>query len=204
MVDHCDAGLIWDPVLSAYFFHFDPDSHVLTYLPNDSTSPPAPNMTSFLDFDGMWGDAQYPDDHPLQQTVPYFGLKRFNSGPTGPTDKQLVRKGLSPDHRKPKSWVAWGVDVFMSWYPCCLRGWRVWMSGAVLVSLIVLIVLGIRYTVRWYKLRRYTKVETEVPLEDFEILDDASISSEDDQHERATREDQVEGSKIGLISHTKR
>lgn len=176
LVDYCDAGQVWDPVLSAYFYHLDPASFTLTrLLPSGSSSAAAPNLTSFFYFTGMWGDAKYPDDDPRQKTVPYFGLKRYVSGPAGPAEKQLVRKGLFPDHRESKSWIQWAVGIFMSLYPCCLRGWRAWVSGTVVIGLVALLVLGIRFGVRRYRLKGYKRVETEIPLNDLECREDVGL-----------------------------
>ncbi|KAG5996395.1 hypothetical protein E4U52_006735 [Claviceps spartinae] len=79
LIDFCDTGILWDPVLSAYFFQFDPQTSHLTRLvhrsPRDDAAPIA-NLTSFLYFTGLWGDAEYPKHHPLQKTIPFFGLDR--------------------------------------------------------------------------------------------------------------------------------
>ncbi|KAF4978227.1 hypothetical protein FZEAL_5332 [Fusarium zealandicum] len=71
LLDWCDAGQLWDPVLSAYFYHMDPDSQTLTrlFLPG-STSPPDSNLTSFLYYSGIWGDAEYSNDDARQKIVP--------------------------------------------------------------------------------------------------------------------------------------
>ncbi|KPM39835.1 hypothetical protein AK830_g6718 [Neonectria ditissima] len=115
LLDYCDAGQLWDPVLSAYFYHMDPTSFALTRLsPSGATTPPDSNLRSFFYFTGIWGDAEYPGDHDGQKTVPVFGLKRYVSGPQGPIWKQLVRKGLFPDDPEPKQFVQWAVGVFMS------------------------------------------------------------------------------------------
>ncbi|KAH8895249.1 hypothetical protein GQ53DRAFT_743982 [Thozetella sp. PMI_491] len=189
LVDICDAGLLWDPVLAAYFYHLDPTSNVLTRMFPPGPPPDKSNLTDFLYFHGMWGDAKYPDDNPRQLTVPYFGLKRFESGPTGPYDKQLVRRGLFPDHPSPVSWVEWGVGVFMWWYPCCLRGWRKWVSGAVFIGLLALAVLGVVYGVkRLRKTRQYTKIDTEIPMEDMDAREyDTQRAVDTDEGEALTR-----------------
>ncbi|KAI1759468.1 hypothetical protein GGR53DRAFT_513523 [Hypoxylon sp. FL1150] len=173
--DYCDAGQLWDPVSSAYFYHFDPVTSQLTRM-FPSGSQEESNFTSFLYFSGLWGDFQYPDDNPRQWTVPYFGLKRYVSGPTGPTTKQLVRKGLFPDHREKKSWIQWGVGVFMSLYPCCLRGWRVWVSGTIFIVIFVATVFGIGYAVKRCRFRKrgYKKVDDgeDIPLNNMEDMED--------------------------------
>ncbi|KIK51158.1 hypothetical protein GYMLUDRAFT_125946, partial [Collybiopsis luxurians FD-317 M1] len=96
LIDYCDAGYKWDPILSAYFYQLEPTSNftltpLTTTIESASTYP-----TSFLYYTGRWGDDQYPDSDPRQKTVPYFNLKRFNAGPTGPRTKDLLRKGLFP------------------------------------------------------------------------------------------------------------
>ncbi|PTB70116.1 hypothetical protein BBK36DRAFT_1173339 [Trichoderma citrinoviride] len=172
LIDYCDAGRLWDPVLSAYFYHLDPATFKLTHLlQSKSNASTASNLTSFFYYTGLWGDAQYPDSDPRQKTVPHFGLKRFVSGPQGPIVKQLVRKKLSPDHLEKKPWMQWAVVIFMSLYPCCLRGWRVWVSAIVAIALVILAVLGVRYGVK-YGMRRYVtrkgyrKLDAEIPLND--------------------------------------
>ncbi|KAJ9130976.1 Vacuolar protein sorting-associated protein 62 [Pleurostoma richardsiae] len=53
LVDYCDEGQRWDPVLSAYFYRFDPAASKLTRLADpdqSSPSPPSSNFTSFFYF----------------------------------------------------------------------------------------------------------------------------------------------------------
>lgn len=169
LVDYCDAGTVWDPVLSAYFYRFDPATRLLARLfPSSATAGPSTsNLTSFLYYTGLWGDAKYPDDHPLQKTVPYFGLKRFVSGPEGPLAKQLVRQGLFPDDRGTRSWTQRAVGVLMALYPCCLRGWRKWVALASLACVAVAAALSLRHGVRrCRRVRGYRKLDTEIPLGD--------------------------------------
>ncbi|KAI1840848.1 hypothetical protein JX266_012930 [Neoarthrinium moseri] len=165
--DYCNAGQLWDPLSSAYFYRFDRVTSQLTRMfPSESLD--GSNLTSFLYFSGLWGDLQYPDDDPRQRTVPYFGLKRYVSGPTGPITKKLVRARLFPDHREKKSWLQWGIGIFMSLYPCCLRGWRAWLSGTILIMALIASALGIRYTVKRYRSRTegYKKIDDgeDIPL----------------------------------------
>lgn len=140
LLDYCDAGQLWDPISSAYFYYFDLVTSKLTriFLPG---APEESNLSSFLYFSGRWGDLQYPDNHPRQKTVPYFGLKRYVSGPTGPTTKQLVRKGLFPDHQGKKSWLQWGrprlhvaVSMLFSWMESVVIrhdiSWHIGINGA--------------------------------------------------------------------------
>lgn len=134
-----------------------------------------PYPTSFFNFTGRWGDLQYSDDDPRQKTIKYFNLKRFESGPTGPYAKHLVRKGLYPDERHTISWLEWGVLVFMALYPCCLQGWRVWVSLLIFIAVIISIAFAMKYAIKYaiikYKRRGYKMVETEIPLADFERYD---------------------------------
>ncbi|KAK7743285.1 hypothetical protein SLS53_004370 [Cytospora paraplurivora] len=177
--DYCDTGRRWDPVSSAYFYRFDPVTSKLTRIFTPG-SPGVGNSTSFLYYAGRWGDLQYPDDNPRQQTVPYFGMKRYVSGPTGPLTKQLVRKQLSPGRRQKMSWVQWGVGIFMSMYPTFFRGWRAWLSGIVFIGLLVSIVFGIRYAVKRYRLRTkgYKKIDTgaDIPLDSMGYRDDTAAN----------------------------
>ncbi|KAK9779447.1 hypothetical protein SCAR479_03513 [Seiridium cardinale] len=186
LIDYCDAGQLWDPVSSAYYYHYDRVTSQLTRIFLSGASETS-NSTSFLYYTGIWGDFQYPDDDPRQKTVPRFGLKRYVSGPTGPITKQLVRKGLSPDHREKKSWLQWGVGIFMSLYPCCFRGWRAWVSGIVFVGIMVLMVLGIRYAVKRYRSRvkGYKKVDTgtDIPLDNLDYRDEIPIDHAGANHQ---------------------
>lgn len=179
--DYCDPGRLWDPVSSAYFYRFDPATSKLGRIFRPGATQ-GTNFTSAIYFSGLWGDVQYPDDDPRQKTVPRFGLKRFVSGPTGPMSKQLVRKGLFPDHRTPKTWLQWGVGLFMSLYPCCLRGWRVWVSGTVLILLLILIVFGSIYAIRRYRSRKkgYKKVDpgVDIPLNDLDYRDENPLDGQ--------------------------
>ncbi|KAL6857284.1 hypothetical protein J3F83DRAFT_364731 [Trichoderma novae-zelandiae] len=182
LVDYCNAGRLWDPVLSAYFYHLDPATFELTHLfQAGSNVSAASNLTSFFYYAGLWGDAQYPDTDPRQKTVPHFGLKRFVSGPQGPIVKQLVRKKLSPDHPEKRPWMQWAVGIFMSLYPCCLRGWRIWVSAAVAITLAISAVFGVRYGVKYgikrYRTRKgYRKLDTDIPLNDVNSSGESSGS----------------------------
>jgi hypothetical protein len=186
LFDYCDQGKKWDPVLSAYFYHFDPATFTLTRLnpPNQqSSSPPASNLTSFFYFSGLWGDRRWPDSDPRQLTVPRFGLKRFRDGPTGPRHKHLVRKWLTPDHMRKLGWMEWSVGVYMSLYPCCLKGWRAWITTGVIVVFLSGIVLAIRFGVRRMRGRisTYKKLQTEeMQLDDWGRDEEALFSSSDD------------------------
>jgi hypothetical protein len=162
LIDYCDAGLRWDPIQTAYFYRLDPETFTLTRLfPSASGSERDSNLTAWFNFNGRWGDVQYANSDPRQETIPYFKLKRFVSGPTGPRTKQLIRKGMYPDHRHRESWTEWGVGIYMSWYPCCLKGWRVWMSAFVLIGILLIIVFTVRWSMRKYRRRGYEKLQPE-------------------------------------------
>ncbi|KAK2000733.1 hypothetical protein LX36DRAFT_668474 [Colletotrichum falcatum] len=188
LVDYCDQGRRWDPVLSAYFYRFDPKSFTLTQLdPPDKLSRVAPpqssNLTSFFYYSGRWGDVSYPDSDPRQEKVPWFKLRRFQSGPTGPRHKHLVRKGLKPDHVRKLGWMEWGVGIYMSLYPCCLKGWRAWVSiglvVAVLSGAVIAAVIGLR---RYRTRNKYRRLEEEdILLDDWVLEDDALLTSSDDE-----------------------
>jgi hypothetical protein len=154
-------------VLSAYFYLLDSETFKLTRLYLDSDENNTSNYTSLFYFTGHWGDQQYPDSDPRQEIIPYFKLPRFTTGPTGPRAKQLVRNGLYPDHRHVDSWTEWSVGVYMFWYPCCLKGWRRWVSGAFLLGLLIVVVTSIVFGVKRFKRRGYKKlnnVDSEIPL----------------------------------------
>lgn len=189
LLDYCDAGPLWDPVSSALFYHFDAASYTLTRLTSPASHAPAgANYTSFLYYTGLWGDAKYPDDAPVQEKVPYFGLTRYNAGPQGPIVKSLLRKGLLPDHPSQKKFIQKLVGVFMAVYPCCLRGWRVWVSLAVVVAvgagLVVGAKRGIRKMVASRRTRGYDKVNVDVPLDDLETSERIPLYEDGDQGDR--------------------
>jgi len=90
--DHADAGPIWDPTLSAYYYTFDPQSSKFTAYDN-ATTP-----VEWLYFKGNWGDEKYPKSDPRQEC--FLGVEalcKFSGGPTGPGDKDLDRKRVCPD-----------------------------------------------------------------------------------------------------------
>ncbi|KAF2857018.1 hypothetical protein T440DRAFT_512993 [Plenodomus tracheiphilus IPT5] len=87
--DHTDKGVLWDPLLSAWFYRFDARSNGFTALGNSAP-------TEWLGFNGRWGDEEYPGSDERQREL--FGQVKFSSGPTGPADKQLSRKEVCPDN----------------------------------------------------------------------------------------------------------
>jgi len=87
--DHTDQGAMWDSVANAWFYSFDADAG--TFAAYDESTPLA-----FLNFDGQWGDEQYPDDDPRQDE--FFGFAKYASGPNGPKFKDLGRDDVCPDN----------------------------------------------------------------------------------------------------------
>ncbi|MCJ1407428.1 hypothetical protein MMC19_001499 [Ptychographa xylographoides] len=88
--DHCDQGILWDPTLSAYTYAYDAAAN--TFTPYDSSIP-----TNWLYFTGAWGDEQYPTSDPRQREILGISLTaKYQSGPTGPIDKQLNRTNVCP------------------------------------------------------------------------------------------------------------
>ncbi|KAK1675517.1 vacuolar protein sorting-associated protein 62 [Colletotrichum godetiae] len=194
LVDYCDEGRRWDPILSAYFYHFDKESFTVTRLdpPGKSspTPPPSSNLTSFFYYSGRWGDIAYPASDPRQEIVPKFGLKRVESGPTGPRHKHLVRKGLKPDQRRKMGWMEWGVGIYMSLYPCCLRGWRRWVFIGFIIAVLSGAVIGAVVAVKKYRNSKYTRLQAEdVPLRDWALEDEALLSSSDEEEGYKLSED---------------
>ena len=149
--------------------------------PNESTTaPPSSNETSFFYFEGRWGDVQYPDSDPRQETTPYFGLKRFETGPNGPRFKHLVRQGIAPEERV-ESWLEWGVGVFLVLYPYCFKGWRLGVSAALVIMLIVTALLGVRYIIEKYRGRPYHKIgQGDIILDDWSTQEEGLVSGSDD------------------------
>lgn len=187
LIDYCDEGKRWDPVLSAYFYRFDPKTYTLSTLSppgRPSTSPPSQNLTSFFYFNGHWGDWQYPNDDPRQETIPKFKIKRWQTGPTGPRHKHLIRRGLKPDHPRPISWTEWAVGIYMKLYPCCLKGWRAWFTTGVIIVLLSGIVMAFVVAVRLcrgYRQARYTRLQAEeIPMEEWQRDEEAYLSASDD------------------------
>lgn len=81
-----------DPTLSAYYYNYNASTS--TFAAYDDSTP-----VDWLYFTGHWGDEQYPDSDPRQQTIfDISGLYKYTSGPTGPEDKQLNRTEVCPDN----------------------------------------------------------------------------------------------------------
>ncbi|KAI9855209.1 MAG: hypothetical protein M1813_000504 [Trichoglossum hirsutum] len=89
--DTTSAGPLWDPILSAYYYTYTPASSTNgTFVGSDISTP-----VSWLSFLGRWGDERYPDSDPRQTNI--LGVTwRYETGPTGPLDKDLNRTEVCP------------------------------------------------------------------------------------------------------------
>ncbi|MCJ1285918.1 hypothetical protein MMC26_005260 [Xylographa opegraphella] len=88
--DHCDQGTLWDPTLSSYTYAYNAATAVFT--PYVAGTP-----TNWLYYTGAWGDEQYPQSDPRQKEILGISLTaKYQSGPTGPEDKQLNRMAVCP------------------------------------------------------------------------------------------------------------
>ncbi|KAF1344692.1 hypothetical protein BDV97DRAFT_425035 [Delphinella strobiligena] len=102
--DYTDAGPIWDPTLSAYYYTYNANTQ--QFAAYDNSAP-----TSYLTFTGQWGDKQYPNSDPRQ--LNYLDLNigyRYTSGPNGPRFKGLNRTGVCPDGDRFGCIVRTGVE----------------------------------------------------------------------------------------------
>ncbi|KAM3524059.1 hypothetical protein NHJ13051_004772 [Beauveria bassiana] len=176
LFDYCDSGMLWDPVLSAYLFHLDPDSFRLTRLSPSKSNLATSNLTSFFYFDGIWGDHEYAQDDPRQHKVPWVGLKRFVAGPQGPAYKGLVRKGLFPDGHGGKNLLQWAAAAFRALYPNYFRAWRKWITMSVIVVLVTVLVVGGGLLARRCKQNNKPRYE-QLPVENIPLME---ISCEHD------------------------
>lgn len=89
--DYTDQGVLWDPLLSSWYYKFDAGTSGFT--PYEAGTP-----SNWLQFKGRWGDEEYPSSDKRQ--VKLFGQAKFVGGPTGPADKQLNREKICPDNGK--------------------------------------------------------------------------------------------------------
>lgn len=92
--DFTSPGPVWDPTLSAYFYAYTPSSATNgTFVPSDASSP-----TGWLYFEGRWGDEQYLDSDPRQVNFLNASVAwKYETGPTGPLDKNLNRTDVCPN-----------------------------------------------------------------------------------------------------------
>ncbi|CAD6447714.1 70d857d5-5fe4-4c72-984c-42121edf97b2 [Sclerotinia trifoliorum] len=87
--DYTSRGTLWDPILSSYFYTYDIPSKSFTAASEGSP-------VGAMEYEGKWGDAQYPKSDRRQSE--FFGFWKFVGGPTGPGNKQLGRKKVCPDN----------------------------------------------------------------------------------------------------------
>ncbi|KAF2625693.1 hypothetical protein BU25DRAFT_345322, partial [Macroventuria anomochaeta] len=101
LVDYCNDGPLFDPLLTSYAYSCDLAS--VQGKETESMSPFEP-LTSYtpapgwLRFKGHWGDQAYPDDDPRQKGNGLLGFHKFGDGPTGPAFKALNRKRTWPEN----------------------------------------------------------------------------------------------------------
>ena len=88
--DVTSQGARWDPALHFYAYTYAPIDKGSGIFRTATRNPRA--ATGWLAFTGHWGDARYPLGDSRQYR--FFGETHFGSGPTGPRDKRLERKGL--------------------------------------------------------------------------------------------------------------
>lgn len=81
LTDFTDAGLLYDPTASSFFYNYDRASQKFTSYDG---SP-----VGYLNFNGQWGDQQLPKNAPGQKDL--FGNAKFSGGPNGPKFKDLDR-----------------------------------------------------------------------------------------------------------------
>lgn len=81
--DYTDAGLVWDPTLSAYYYRYNGEGATFSAYDGDGTP------VGWLNYNGRWGDQQYPDSDSRQLNL--FDNYRYENGPEGPKFKQLNR-----------------------------------------------------------------------------------------------------------------
>ena len=88
LVDQTSQGTLWDPTLNAYTYSYDNAADSFTAY--DGSSP-----TSWLLFQGIWGDEQLPASDPRQhEDLGISATAEWTGGPTGPNDKNLGRDDI--------------------------------------------------------------------------------------------------------------
>jgi hypothetical protein len=91
--DDTNAGTMWDPLLSAYWYSYNGGNGEFKTYDQSGKTP-----VNWLYFKGRWGDQEYPTSDRRQ--VKLFGQAKFSGGPTGPADKQLNRANICPENGK--------------------------------------------------------------------------------------------------------
>jgi hypothetical protein len=96
LVDETDDGPLYDPILASFYYSYTgpsisaPNGKLTAYSPEDPVG--------YLNFTGKWGDMEYPEDDSRQKGKGLLGFKKYVGGPTGPLDKQLIRKEVWPQN----------------------------------------------------------------------------------------------------------
>lgn len=80
--DRTQQGKLWDPTLSAYYYTYEPE--MKKFEPAVEGTP-----TSYLYFEGKWGDDQFPMGRKGQEE--FYGYVKWIGGPQGPWFKHLDR-----------------------------------------------------------------------------------------------------------------
>lgn len=70
LVDETDAGSLYDPLPSAYYYAYTPSSITFTPLGPTRDAP-----TGWLYYKGRWGDEEYPANDKRQKDL--LGNKKF-------------------------------------------------------------------------------------------------------------------------------
>jgi hypothetical protein len=91
--DYTDAGTLWDPIQSSYWYTYNAGNKQFETYDRSGSTP-----VNWLNFEGRWGDEEYPKSDPRQ--VKLFGQAKFSGGPTGPRNKGLDRKDVCPENGK--------------------------------------------------------------------------------------------------------
>ena len=84
--DSTSRGLLWDPTLSAYYYTYSLETKEFTPVAAAGEEEPP---VSYLYFNGKWGDQEYADDMPEQNS--FHGFHKWTGGPQGPLFKHLDR-----------------------------------------------------------------------------------------------------------------
>ncbi|KAI9778819.1 MAG: hypothetical protein M1839_007909 [Geoglossum umbratile] len=91
--DTTSAGPLWDPILSAYYYTYNHSSSPDGIFTGSDASTPVP----WLSFLGRWGDERYLDSDPRQINFLNLSVEwKYDTGPTGPLDKDLNRTDVCP------------------------------------------------------------------------------------------------------------
>lgn len=108
LVDVTDAGPMWDPTLSAYYYDVSypnntngldtkPTFTALSNPYNHSSTTPV----NWLYYLGQWGDDQLPNSDPRQRGFFFNVTYKYAAGPNGPRFKGLNRVAVCPHNEFP-------------------------------------------------------------------------------------------------------